>query len=176
MELFARAVDRLGSAAAGFAAVGVLAMVAIMAVGVVFRYGVGQPLVWVDEAVRYLLVFSVLLGLAEVMRRGDNIRVDLVLESVSPQSRRMMEIAGLAAALLFGLALTWLGGEMVAFSADLGLTTAGKIDIPSAWVEAALPLGGVLLSLATVVRILRIARGDPVQEPGGHVPAGSDRE
>lgn len=176
MQQFARLVDRLGVAAAGLAAFGILAMVAIMAIGVVFRYAVGQPLVWVDEAVRYLLVFSVLLGLAEVMRRGDNIRVDLVLETVSPQSRRIIEIGGLAAALLFGLALIWLGAEMVAFSAELGLTTAGKIDIPSAWVEVALPLGGVLLSLATAARIFRIVRGERVLEPGGHVPTGSDRE
>lgn len=176
MQQIGRAIDRLGSLAAALAALGVLAMVAIMALGVVFRYAIGQPLVWADEAVRYLLVFSVLLGLAEVMRRGDNIRVDVVLDRMSPKARRIVEIAGLVAALAFGLALVWLGADMVAFSAEMGLTTAGKIDIPSAWVEAGLPLGGVLLSLSTAVRIYRLLRGEHVDDQSGHVPAGNDRE
>jgi TRAP-type C4-dicarboxylate transport system permease small subunit len=176
MHFVGRAIDRLGDVAAGIAALGVLAMVALMAVAVVFRYVIGQPLIWADEAVRYLLVFSIALGLADVMRRGENIRVDLVLEMVQPRTRRIIETAGLIAALIFGLSLVWLGADMVAFSADVGLTTAGKIDIPSAWVETALPLGGVLLSLATLVRLVRVVRGEPVQHPGGHGPAGSERE
>jgi TRAP-type C4-dicarboxylate transport system permease small subunit len=151
-------------------------MVALMAIAVVFRYVIGQPLIWADEAVRYLLVFSVALGLADVMRRGENIRVDIVLEMVRPRTRRIIEVAGLLAALIFGLSLVWLGADMVAFSADLELTTAGKIDIPSAWVESAIPLGGILLSLATLIRLLRVIRGEPVQQPGGHAPAGSERE
>jgi TRAP-type C4-dicarboxylate transport system permease small subunit len=176
MHYVSRAIDRLGTIAAGVAALGVLAMVALMAAAVVFRYVIGQPLIWADEAVRYLLVFSVALGLADVMRRGENIRVDLVLELVQPRTRQIIEIAGLLAALIFGLSLVWLGGEMVAFSLDVGLTTAGKIDIPSAWVEVALPIGGALLSLATLIRLVRVLRGEPVQQPGGHGPAGSDRE
>lgn len=176
MHFIGRTIDRLGAVAAGIAALGVLAMVALMAAAVVFRYVIGQPLIWADEAVRYLLVFSVALGLADVMRRGENIRVDLVLEMVRPRTRRIIEIAGLLAALIFGLSLAWLGADMVAFSADLGLTTAGKIDIPSAWVELALPLGGLLLSLATLIRLVRVVRGDAVQHPGGQAPAGSERE
>ena len=176
MDVIGRIVDRLGTVAVAIAALGVLAMVALMGAAVVFRYVIGHPLIWADEAVRYLLVFSVALGLADVMRRGENIRVDLVLDLVRPRTAWAIEIVGLVAALAFGLALVWLGSDMVAFSLDVGLTTAGKIDIPSAWVESALPIGGILLSLAAGVRLLRVLLGKPVDSPGGHERSGSSRE
>jgi C4-dicarboxylate transporter DctQ subunit len=176
LRLIGRAIDRLGAIAAAIAAVAVLAMVLLMSAGVFFRYVVGQPLIWADEAVRYILVLGVMLAVADVMRRGENIRVDLLVEPLPPRLRRMVELGGLVAALAFALALTWLGIDMVVFSYELGLTTASGIDIPSAWVEIALPIGGALLTLATFVRLVRVCRGEAVDDPARAGPPGADRE
>ncbi|MBX6369848.1 MAG: TRAP transporter small permease [Rhodospirillales bacterium] len=172
MRVIGRFIDRLGAAAAALAALAVLAMVALMATGVFFRYVVGHALGWTDEAVGYVLVLTVMLGVADVMRRGENIRVDVIADRLPPRLRRAVEIGGLVAALVFAVALTWLGAEMVAFSAEVGLTTAGEIDIPSAWVQVVLPLGGVLLTLATLNRLLRVCTGATVEDPAD----GSDSE
>ena len=170
-----RVIDRLGKAAAALAALAILAMVLLMTVGVFFRYVIGHPLAWIDEAVGYVLVFTVMLGVADVMRRGENIRVDLLVEPLRPRLRRVVEAGGLLAALVFAIALTWLGIDMVLFSYDVGITTAGEIDIPSAWVQVALPLGGAMLTLATLVRLLRLCRGETVEEPRG-APLSADAE
>jgi TRAP-type C4-dicarboxylate transport system permease small subunit len=176
VRLIGRAIDRLGAIGAALAAVAVLVMVLLMGAGVFFRYVIGQPLIWVDEAVRYVLVFSVMLAVADVMRRGENIRVDLLLEPLPPRLRRVAELGGLLAALVFGLALTWLGIDMVVFSYEVGLTTASEIDIPSAWVEIALPIGGLMLTLATAVRLLRVCRGEKVADPAATGVHGAARE
>jgi C4-dicarboxylate transporter DctQ subunit len=133
-------------------------------------------LIWVDEAVRWVLVLSVMLAVADVVRRGENIRVDLLVEKLPARLRRAVELGGLATALVFALALTWLGIDMVAFSYELGLTTAGEIDIPSAWVELALPLGGLMLALASFVRLARVWRGEPVADPASAAAPDAKRE
>lgn len=155
MAFLARLIDRLGIVAVTVGAVGVLVLTLLMSWGVFSRYVLAAPIPWIDDAVRYVLAFSVMLAVADVMRRGEAIRVDVVLELLPPRVRRPVEIAGLVAALFFAVTLTWLGVDMVMFSADLGLTTASTIDVPSAWVEAALPLGGALLTLATAIRLWR---------------------
>ena len=177
MRLLGRLIDGLGSVAVALGALGVIAMTFLMTAGVFYRYVLKQPIVWADEAASYLLVFSVMLAVADVMKRGDNIRVDLFLDMFGNRGRYIIELAGLLTALVFAAALTWLGIEMVRFSADMGLTTAKKIDVPSWWVEIALPIGGLLLTLATVVRLGRFVSGAAIEDPGSHdAPAGSDRE
>lgn len=176
MRFIARVIDRLGSIAAAVAALAVIAMTLLMAAGVFFRYVIDAPLIWVDEVVRYILVFTVMLGVADVMRRGENIRVDLLVEPLPPRLRRVVEVGGLFAALAFSLALTWLGIDMVRFSYELDLTTAGEVDIPSAWIEAALPIGGLMLTLATLIRLLRTWRGEADQEQAGTASLRTDHE
>jgi C4-dicarboxylate transporter, DctQ subunit len=169
-------IDRIGGVAAALAALGVIVLTLLIFAGVVARYGLGSAIPWIDEAVRYVLLFTVMLGVADVMRRGENIQVDLFSEALPDRGKRIIEIAGLVTAAVFAAALVWLGADMVKFSREMGLTTAGKIDIPSAWVEIALPFGGFLLLLATLARLIRVLRREPVLRPGGHLPSGSDRE
>jgi TRAP-type C4-dicarboxylate transport system permease small subunit len=170
-------IDKLSVLCVRLGAIGVLLMVALMGLGVVFRYVFKSPLIWADEAVRYVLVFSVLFAVGDVMRRGENIRVDILLEPLGDKIKYLVEVIGLICALIFALALTYLGLEMVLFSYELGLTTGTKIDIPSFWVELALPLGGFLLSLATFTRLWRILKGEDIFTRDHHAPpAGSDRE
>jgi TRAP-type C4-dicarboxylate transport system permease small subunit len=164
------------AAAAALAALAVLGIVVLMTVGVFFRYVIGNPLAWIDEAVGYILVFTVMLGVADVMRRGENIRVDLLVEPLPPPARRAVEAGGLLAAFVFAVALTWLGVDMVLFSYEVGITTAGEIDIPSAWVQIALPIGGLMLALATLVRLVRLCRGEAVEDPHGAGPLGGEAE
>ncbi len=179
MRRLTHGIDVLVDLALSLAAVGVLIMTAIMAVGVGARYLFGQPLPWADDAVRYVLVFSVMLAAADVMRRGDDIKVDLILDHLGARGRRVIEIAGLVAALIFATALVLLGVDMVSFAREMCLTTAGTIDIPSHWVEIALPMGGGLIALATIARLIRvIGGGDPTEPAQGHADTStaSDRQ
>lgn len=174
MDALLRFIDSLSTLAAKIATLGVVAMAGLMFVGVVFRYAVNSPLIWVDETVRYILVFTVMLGVADVMRRDENIKVNSFIEMLPPKAQRLVEIIGLITALAFGMALLWLGSEIMEFSISMGLTTAGKIDIPSAWVEAALPIGGALLSLAALARLIRAIRGETVNPPSDPLPIRND--
>jgi TRAP-type C4-dicarboxylate transport system permease small subunit len=74
------------------------------------------------------------------MRRDENVSIDLLLENLGSRGRRIVEVIGLVASLIFALSVTALGIAMVRFAASMGLTTAGEIDIQSAWLEIALPL------------------------------------
>jgi C4-dicarboxylate transporter DctQ subunit len=75
-----RAVDLLIRAAGAFASLLILAMTAIVGYGVAARYLFGQPQVWTDELVSYLVVLLVMTAAAEVLRRGEHISIDLLVE------------------------------------------------------------------------------------------------
>lgn len=134
--------------------------------GVVMRYGLNAPVTWTDELVGYLLVYIVMLGAAETVRRGDSIAVDVLSERFGPRGRRAVEIFGMAAVVLVGGVVMTTGWDMVAFSARIGRLSEGYLVIPLAWAQFAVPLGGGLLALAGLNRLLAALAGRA--PPGGH--------
>ena len=94
-----RLVGGLARLAAGLAALIALALLAVVAYGVIMRYLFVAPQVWTDETATFLLVLMVMLGLAEVLRRDEHIAVDLVTSRLGPRGRRLVGIWSMLAVL-----------------------------------------------------------------------------
>lgn len=159
MNAFERAVDAIARAAGAVAAVSVLLMMLIVGYGVVLRYGFGQPQVWTDELVAYLVVLAVMLAAAEVLRRGEHISIDLLTERLGARARRGIDIAGMIAVIALSAVLVVSGYDMAAFSQSMGIRSTGHLATPEWIPQAALPLGYGLLALAALSRLLRLLRG-----------------
>lgn len=79
-------------------------------VQIVFRYVFDFPVGWTAELSVIAWLYMVLLGSALWLREGEEIRFDLVSDALGPRGRRVVTaIAGIAAVVLFGMALpaTW---------------------------------------------------------------------
>ena len=165
------ALDRAAALLAGFgvalAAVALLVSLAAIGYGVVMRYVVARPIVWVDELISYLLVAIVMLAAADAQRRGEHIAVDIVTDRLGPAGRRMAALAGLVAVAVCGAFLIVEGWGMVAFSRMIGIISTGSLAVPMWLPQLLIPIGGAMLLLAALTGLARAAL-DPRSGEAAH--------
>lgn len=161
LALAARVLGALSQAATAASALGVLASLALIAWAVVMRYGFNRPPAWVDDAVGFLLVLIVMLAAAQVLRRGEHIGVDLLTTRLSARGQRWAEAWAALAALAASLVLVVNGWSTAMLSRQLGIVAEGNVEIPVYLVQLALPLGGLMMALAALEALARIAAGAP---------------
>ncbi len=150
-------VDRLAAKAAVFAgALLVLASIAIVTYSVVMRYALNTPQTWTDELVSYFLVYIVMLGVAESLRRGDHIGVDLITERLPSRLRRWTEIWGLLVVIAVAASLLISSYDMVVFSYNVGLYSEGYVEAPLWIPQMALVIGSAMLVFTAANRLLRL--------------------
>jgi len=141
----------LGTATEIPAALLVVAEVGVLFSGVVSRYAMHTPLIWVDELASLLFIWLIMLGSAVAFRRGGHMRMTALVDRAAPEWRGVFELVATVAA------LTWLA--LVAypayeFASEEALVTLPALDISNAWRAAALPVGIGLILLMSVVRVL----------------------
>ena len=151
------AFDRVLTGAAGWLACALLALISGLGLWqVVARFVLSQPSTWTEEAMRRLLVWCVMLGIAVAFRRGALVSVDLALRLSKGAWRQRLRafitgtsLAYLAVLLAFGIDLTW----------RVRFQSFAAMDISMAWAYAALPVGALLCMVAVIANHL-----DPVNE------------
>jgi C4-dicarboxylate transporter, DctQ subunit len=157
------AVRRLTDAAAAVAAASVLLSLVLVCYSVAMRYLAGAPEPWVDEMVGYVLVASVMFAIAEALRRGEHISVDLLTQKLGRRAQRGAHVLGLVAVAASAVILVVEGWDMVAFSRMVGIRSVGYLDLPIWTVQAMVPLGGLLLLMAALAELLRGATRPPAK-------------
>ena len=134
------------------AAVILLAEIGILFVGVVARYALGVPVTWSDELASILFVWLTMLGTAIAFQRNQHMRMTAILSRVRPSLRRVLEIAGLAAALAFILVIGYPAFE---YALDERVVITPALEISNAWRSSALPAGLALMLVFGGCRIVR---------------------
>ena len=153
---------------AGVGAVLTLAMTSIVGYSVLMRYVFNTPQTWTDELVGYLMVLLVMTGVAEALRRGDHIGIDLLTSRLGRRGRRLTEIWSMAAVLVVAAVLLYSGWQMVEFSHSVGLISDGYVEAPMWIPQSSILLGMGLLILAALNRLVRIVTGlDDIDAPDG---------
>lgn len=126
------------------------AMTAVILLQVFRRYVLGSPLIWAEEAARYMMVWMTFL-IFPVVYRGDLlVRLDSLLERLPAGARRKLEffLHGLIAAT--SIVLVREGIWMVARGSRFDSSALG---IPMSWVFAILPISFALVSLVAVEKM-----------------------
>lgn len=83
-------------------------MLGITFVNVVLRYGFNTGLIWGLEATSFLFAWLVLFGISYAVKTTSNLGVDVILNLVPPQTRRILVLIG--AAICVGYAFLLLKG------------------------------------------------------------------
>ncbi len=157
LERFARAADRLSRT--GGVVGGALAIVMMLTIGreVIGRYFFNAPTSWVVELDGYLLVALVYLGGGYILQNDGHIRVDLVYSRLSPRTRAVADLFGLALAVPFLGFVIWQGGLLTWYSwvqRDHSVVMDWPLWLP----ELAVPVGAILLLLQVLAIATRRAR------------------
>ncbi len=150
-------------AASEWLAVGLLvAMVAVVAAGVFYRYALGAALVWYDEFASYLLVWLTFVGAVSVSRRRRHIGFEVVVERAAPAWRRLLELVAELLVLAFHLLLVVYGWNLVQRMGDE--TAVSLLWVRMGWVYAVMPAAAALMALISLHRLACLLTGR--EEPG----------
>jgi len=124
--------------------------------GVVFRYGLRDPLTWAEEIARLCLVWITFIGTYLAYRRRLHISIDVIRNRMSPRTQRVIHAVVTVLVLVLMGALALQGS--VYSRAFLGSATP-LLSIPLGVVYAALPFSAALLFFAVLVDLIDLMRG-----------------
>jgi TRAP-type C4-dicarboxylate transport system permease small subunit len=159
MAALSRAYGRLLGAGAGLAALLLLAMVVGITADIVGRNALGQGLRGIDELSEYALYLMTALTAPWLLRRGQHVRVDVLLVAVPARVGWAIEIVGDALGLAIALALAWYGLAVVADSVAARALVMKTFVFPEWWVMVPLPVAMLLVAIEFGFRLERLARG-----------------
>jgi tripartite ATP-independent transporter DctM subunit len=123
----------------------------ILFVGVIARYVAHRPLVWSDELASTIFLWLGMLGAALAIRRGENLRMNTVVNLLPRTVRAFAEPFTLAVTLAFIVVLLPAAIEHVKLEA---IVITPTLEISSSWRAAAMPAGLVLMALFVGARML----------------------
>ena len=90
---------------------------------VVFRYFLGEPLVWSDELARYLFVWASFLGWIVAARRRSHLAIDMAATRLSSRGRAVLRIVGALCGIAFAALLVWYGWRIMVRNLDVDTTS-----------------------------------------------------
>lgn len=134
----------------------ILVTLALTTYSVFMRYVMGMPPTWIDQMTGFLLVAMVMFGVSEAYRRGDHIAIDLLTANLSSGMARLRAVWSEICVLAFSVVLILSTWEAIHFSMDFGAYTSGAIEVASWIPQLPMLIGGVLLALMAIARLIAI--------------------
>ena len=147
----------LGVILATLAGLLVAAEIVVLFAGVCARYLLERPLIWSDEVASILFLWLAMLGAALALHRDEHMRMTVFSNGLSPRARAFLDNCALCAATAF-LALIVKPAFEFAIE-DMDVATAA-LEISSAWLSMALPIGFCLMLVVALLRLINsVERG-----------------
>ena len=158
-----RTLDALYLGAAWLAAlfmVGLLAMVLLGVVSRLFHFHVPGT----DAYAGYLMAGAGFLALAHTLKRGEHIRVTLLLNHLPASGQRALDILCHIVAVALSGALAWYAIRLVMQSREFFDISSG-LDATPLWIpQLGMAAGTTLFALAFLGDLILLLRGEPLRE------------
>ena len=150
-------------------------VVVLVAMQVVFRFGLNYSLDWTEELARYLFVASIYVGAAIAIRENGHIRVEAVYMLLSPRNALLARIGADVISLLFCLVMVRLGFIVSATLWSVGQTSA-TLELPMGLVYGVIPVGFALMAVRQAGTIIATAREYLAAAPHSLKPESAGKE
>lgn len=132
--------------------------VVIVFVQVIFRYVLNDSLSWSEELSRILLVWITLLGAALAVRNGEEISIDVFIKLIP--NKIQTHVNTLATLISTIILIILIKASVGLFFATQTIKTVA-LDIPTAYIYFAFTVGGVLMVIYSLCRIIRDCKSAP---------------
>ena len=162
-----RVFDLIVDGGAVLAAVLMVAVMLTTTVKVVFRYGLREGLIGIDQISGTMLLYITFLGAAWVLRREEHVTLDLLVGRIAPEVRRHLLIWGSVAGALVCLAVSGFGTFETVSSLQRGIRIPAELEMPRAINLVAIPVGCLFLGLQFARRAWRHWREVAPAPPAG---------
>lgn len=140
------------------------ALVILVFLAVVFRYGLNAPLTWSEEVGRVCLVWVSFLGAYLAHRRAEHIAVTAIVDRLPATLRRWSHLAVTLLFLAFLIVLAWYGGG---YALRFMGSTTPLLDIPIGAVYLAMPVAAGLMALNILLTLAAALRSRGKADPSG---------
>ncbi|HXP74148.1 MAG TPA: TRAP transporter large permease subunit [Stellaceae bacterium] len=147
----AKAAGGLLQAVEAAAALLVVLEILILSAGVISRYVFNAPLLWSDELARFLFIWLSMLGAVVALRRGEHMRLSVLVNRASPGLRRWLETTASLVVIGFLLAILMPSYTLVELQ---WVVTIPSLQISDSYRVAAIGVGAVLMSLVAITRLI----------------------
>jgi len=153
-----RFLDRLYAASGALAAV-CLASIAVVMLAQAAMREMGMLLRGADDIVAWLCAASAFLALGHTFRRGELVRVGLVIDHLGPRLQRRVALAALGLTVLFVAYMTYAVVRFVYESWQFEEVAQGLIQIPIWIPQMSFVLGVLVLLIAVADEFVVLVRG-----------------
>lgn len=163
-----RTIDKITELAALLAAWILFFIGIIVTYEVVMRKVFNSPTIWVDEIARFLLVWSIYLASAHILKIRQLITVELFTTALSQNKLRILDCVMLLVIGCFSFVAFFYGMEVVLESIEMGRKTSTMLGVPKYFTESAVPAGFGLLFIQVIVELIKLMQGQTAATPAGH--------
>lgn len=126
--------------------------------GVIMRYVFNEPKAWVEEVVRYVIIWGVFLGFAIALRYNQHIQVDILYDKLSVRWKRVVDYFSTSISIVFCLVYTYYGIILVVNRFSSGMVSL-DVGIPMWIVYLILPISGFLFLIRFIERLVNLVQG-----------------
>jgi TRAP-type C4-dicarboxylate transport system permease small subunit len=158
-----RVTSTVARAALWVSGAGLVAMTAIMAAHVFWRYVLNDSVVWAIPGSVIVMGWFIFLGAAVGIREGYHLSFDVLLSIMPEKPRLFFYSVSDAIICLFGGGMVWFGTQLAVKTAGNKLPTLG---ISGAYDFMPIVFGGILIIIFTLERIARRLVGLPTARFG----------
>jgi TRAP-type C4-dicarboxylate transport system permease small subunit len=141
---------------AGVFLIVIFSLMLTLAVGRQFRLNVPSG----DDFASWSMAAMSFLGLAHTFKRGEMIRVGLLLDRLGPAKRHIAEILALLVTALFVGYFAWYAAGMTYDSWRFNDISTGVIPVPLWFPQAGMSVGLVILFVAVCDEFVHVLRGN----------------
>ncbi|TET90768.1 MAG: TRAP transporter small permease [Desulfobacteraceae bacterium] len=124
-------------------------------VEVLTRYILQSPLSIAEEYGGYILVAITFLGLGYTWKERGHVRVEWVINVLSPKARSWLRLITLIMATAFALIMIKASYDLVSYSYLFGTRSGSWLRTPLIWPQTVLIIGAVLLFIQLIAELIR---------------------
>jgi TRAP-type C4-dicarboxylate transport system permease small subunit len=117
----------------------------------------GEPVTWAIDIAQFMFIWCCMLGANQAMRRSEHIVIDILIARFPQGVRKVLDVAWSLAILGFLAVIVVVGTQLTLLNLE---RTIGDTDISYGWVTGAVPFGGALLFITTLIQFIgRVRQG-----------------
>lgn len=124
-------------------------------VEVLTRYILQSPLSIAEEYGGYMLVAITFLGLGYTWKERGHVRVEWVINVLSPKARSWLRLITVTMATAFALIMIKASYDLVSYSYLFGTRSGSWLRTPLIWPQIVLIIGAVLLFIQLIAELIR---------------------
>lgn len=158
--------DRLSRVLAGAVGALLVTLTILVTFQVLGRYVPFLPRpMWTEEVSRWLLAWMVFLGAAAALRRSDHFVIDVIPRKLEARIGRLLQMLVVLAVIAIS-AFLLIGGAGMTYGGMTRISTASGLHL--AWAFAAVPVGGLLMTLFSAELGWKVLRRGADEAPDSH--------